>query len=302
MKPDTQPVKPVLTPDQPLVEYESSAPLIDPEPPTRGAGCTLWGIVGLFGVLFSVAIVGLAGVAGWTNGQRTAQMNITATRNAEVALQINLISTNIANGNTLQVDQKLSWLVAQTPGIPQVDALIPTATALYLTSLPTSTPTATATPEAENTDAPADVETVATSATAELGTLLQKADDHVQQAQYLEAIDKLEIIESTDPQFERFRVRQLLSEALQQQAFIYFRGDGSMLAQGVQMTIRAKQYSSLKPELALETERYVAELYLSAKPRLGTSENAVAIADLQEIMRINPNYFDVSELLAQYGG
>jgi tetratricopeptide (TPR) repeat protein len=294
---DTRPKSPFKTPahGQPAVFIEP--PLEDEEPIRSGPGCFVWGFVGVIIVGIGLAIVLLAGAAGWTSGQRMAQEHATATQNAEINDQLGRIPGDIANGNTVLLDARIKFLATLTPGVPGIADLMQTATTLHLNNQPTSTPEiiATATLEAASpTSEPEIVVPQATGGAFDLDAMLQQSRTAVSTAQYMDAIDLLDAIVAVDSNYERTEVRALMLEALSTQALRLFRS-GSSLAEAVVLTDRAKEFG-LPGDSELHYEQYVAALYLTAKSAVGTNY-PVAIQALQEVYNTAPNYMDVQQLL-----
>ena len=128
---------------------ENLKPTINPEEDSapRG-GCLMTGLIVGGLLLFAVLIVALAGAAGWTQGQRLANTNATATQNAAINDQLQRIPGDIESGNLVLLDTRLRWLATQTPGVSGIGDYMMTATALYSNSLPTATLSASPTPEA----------------------------------------------------------------------------------------------------------------------------------------------------------
>lgn len=294
---DTKPKSPFKTPPhgQPAVFIEP--PTDDEEPIRGGPGCFIWGIVGVFIAGIGLAIVLLAGAAGWTSGQRMAQDHANATQNAEINDQLARIPGDIAIGNTILLDARLRFLATLTPGVPGVADLMQTATALYLSSQPTATTEiiATDTPEAATPTPEAEIIVPqATGGAFDLAAMLQQARTAVSTAQYMDAIDLLDAIVAVDSSFERTEVRALMLQALSTQALRLFRS-GTSLAEAVVLTDRAKEFG-LPGDSELHFEQYVAALYLTAKSAVGTNY-PVAIQALQTVYNTAPNYMDVQQLL-----
>lgn len=295
---DTQPRSPFK--DQPIQQPGSFLP---PEPEITGPGCGIWVAVSVMAILFALAIVGLSAAAGWTSGVRVAQNNATATHQADVDAQINFIQTDVAAGNLGLVDIRLKYLATQTPGIGQVPNLQETATALYLTHQPTSTPTPTETLAATataTTEAVVTAEATVTSPPAgalDLPALLTQARQAVNSSQWEDAITTLDIIISADPRFETSTVNNLMSTALNSQALKLFRSGEAGLAEAIILANRAEQYGALAEGVSVERE--VATLYLSAKSRVNTSDYAGGIRYLTDLMALAPNYLDARDLLVK---
>lgn len=293
---DTKPKSPFKTPahGQPAVFIE---PPTD-EPIRSGPGCFMWGFVSVMIAGIGVAIVLLAGAAGWTSGQRMAQDHATATQNAEINDQLGRIPGDIASGNTVLLDARLKFLATLTPGVPGVVDLMQTATALHLIAQPTATSEIIATATLEAATPTTETEEIivpqATGGAFDLSGMLQQARTAVATAQYMDAIDILDAIVAVDSGFERAEVRALMLEALSTQALRLFRS-GTSLAEAVVLTDRAKEFG-LSGDSELHYEQYVAALYLTAKSAVGTNY-PVAIQALQEVYNTAPNYMDVQQLL-----
>lgn len=301
---DTQPRRPALN-LEPKTDTVDIPPQNDDDmlPPESGGGCLLFGVVGAGVLLLGLAIVVLAAAAGWTEGQRVATTNATATYSADIANQLNLINNDLAQGNLDMVAVRLQYLATQTPAVPQVAEIALTATAAYASSQPTVTPTPTASP---TTDAASLVtptaETLPTidpnaEQSAALAQRLTRARESVSLAKWDEAITDLDIIISTDENYERALVRNLMAQALNNKArTLYQAGE---LGEAIYYTDWAEEFGTLAD--GLNYERYIANLYLSAKAAVGTSNAQSALGSLREIYNVNPYYMngEVGRLLAQ---
>jgi len=96
----------------------------------RGPGCIIWTLVMLFAGVIAVAIVILAGTAGWTDGKRIAERNLQSTAAAFAERQLPAIGTNVADLNDVQLATRVAYLATQTPGVPNIQSLQTTATAV----------------------------------------------------------------------------------------------------------------------------------------------------------------------------
>jgi hypothetical protein len=298
---DTQPKSPFAQerqrPQQQQV-YEQKE-LIDPNEsaPSGGPGCFVWGCVSVVGLGFAVAIVALAGLAGWTSGQRTAGANATATLMADINAQCSRIPEDMAVSNTVLVERRIGFLATMTPGVPCVAEFIPTATALYLTQQPTATIAATATLQATATVQPEATEELETQSSVsvdiptpsdsgyDLESLLQEAQEAIRAGDYNTAIELLDVITGVDSSYDSANVRSLLREALSEEALIQFRTGN--LAQGIVLTDRAEEFGALAE--GLNYERYVATLYLDALSTIGT-DYYTSISALRRLYDEVPNY------------
>src|SRR5690606_30378506 len=238
VRPPTGSVEPydgaLLDPDEELLDE------IDGRGVGCGMGVVLMGIVGVF----ALVIVGLSATAGWTSGQRLASTNATATSATDLQHQIDLVSADIAAENFERADIRLRYLATEAPGLPSLQQLLQTGTALYLTRQPTATATPTETPtETVTLPGPTAEPTAEATPTLsdpyDLGGRLQRAQSAVSLAQWSDAIDDLDVILSIGPNYETATVRSLMSRALNSQALALFRsGD---LGEAIFLTDRAEE-------------------------------------------------------------
>jgi tetratricopeptide (TPR) repeat protein len=288
---DTRPQPPVVDgrPMQPGEVYDGDAP-------SGGMGCGVMALIGTLLALVAVLIVGLATYAGWTSGQREAFILATATQVNRISEQLAFIPQDVASGNTVLLNVRLQFLATLTPGVPEVEAYSATATALYLSQLPTAAPTATATPppQIETPTPPEEPLPTATSGGFDLAALLQRAQTAVDSGQWSEAIDLLEAINGIDPTYEAATVRRLLSQALNRYAAelynTYRPGEAGRLAEAIVLTDRAEQIGPLEGGLAYE--RNAAQLYLDARRLIGF-DAFQAIRALERLSSLGPGrYYD----------
>jgi tetratricopeptide (TPR) repeat protein len=281
---DTQPRVPAATIHPETDEYE----------PAGGPGCVTWAFVGITSLIFAVAIVVLAGTAGWTAGQREAVNNANSTRNAEVATQCALFDSDVATRNPILLNTRYEYLVTLTPGVSCISVIPATATALYLTNQPTVTPTPTATPSPSPTVVvTATPEGIATSETGgyDLTALLGEAQEFITLSDWESAIETLDVIIGLDPDFESGTVRSLMSQATTAYARSLYQS--GRLAEAIVMTDRAEEFG---PIGELSYERYVAMLYLDAARTEGT-DYSTTIQAWQRVYNENPNYQDAGQRL-----
>jgi hypothetical protein len=272
---------------QPRVPAVTIHPETDEDEPAGGPGCLTWTFVGVMSLVFAIAIVVLAGTAGWTAGQREASSNANATRSAEVATQCALFENDVATRNPIVLNARYQYLVTLTPGVGCISVIPATATALYLTSQPTATTTSTATPTITATLAvTATPESIATSATGgyDLSALLGDAQESITISDWESAIETLDVIIGLDPDFEPATVRSLMFQATSEYAGDLYR-DGR-LAEAIVMTDRAEEFGSIGE---LDYERYIATLYLNAARTEGT-DYLTTIQAWQNLYNVNPNY------------
>lgn len=273
---DTQPRNPLQGqninrfPDQPTGQM-----LYPEDEEVGGPGCIIWGIVGMFSVLLAGLLVMISAFAGWNSGLSSARTNATATKNTDIQTQCEFTRTDVENGNMGLLQRRIEDLEKQTPAPPCLAEIIPTATALYMLSLPTETPTPTETatptitpsPEAtelvDDTATPTSLTEDTTSSTVlgyDLDALLSEAETQLANQQYQAAIDTLDAIMAIDETYQRTQIENMMFNAMTSEATRLFRaGD---LQQGIILTGRAEAFGDIQ---GLNYERFIAQLYLDAQ-------------------------------------
>jgi len=273
---DTQPRNPLKGQDTNQFKQKPTT-LVYPdqvEEEASGPGCVVWGIVGMFSVLLAGVLVIVSAFVGWNSGVSIARSNATATLASEIQVQCDQMQTSIEGGNTGLVQRRIEFLQQQTPSPDCLTEFIPTATQLYLDSLPTATftPTETQTP----TITPTVEVTVTAEATEDLVVqtepttsslydfdmdgLLAEAEAQLAESNYQDAIDTLDAIIAIDENFQRSRVESMYFNALTSEATRLFRT--GQLAEGIVITGRAEAYGDIQ---GLNYERFIAQLYLDAQ-------------------------------------
>ncbi len=270
-------------------------PTINPgDEPSRRGSCLLTGVIGGMLLLVAVAIVALAGAAGWTSGQREAGVHATATQNAAISEQLERIAGDVESGNTVLLDARVRWLATQTPGVVGVDGYMMTATALYFNTLPTATPTPAPTTDSLNAAPDATQDMVITPESGggyDLASILAQAQSAAASSQWKDAADLLDVVIGADPNFERTTVRTLMQQVLTAYARELY--NANQPAQANFVVDQAEQYGALAD--GLEYERYAASLYLKATAAVGTG-SPVAIQALQEVINLGPGrYYDQAQ-------
>lgn len=274
---DTQPGKAVR--GEPVVWSGDRMPQQDNEaPPAGGIGCGVLFLISLALMIIAVAIVGLAGAAGWTQGQREANTNLTATARADLDAQLALIPRDVENGNTVLLDARIHYLETRAPNLAVLPELQATGTALALTRQPTATPSPTVTstfvPAAESTSELAI--TPAESGGYDLAALLAQAQAAVASGAWSDAVELLDVIMAIDETYQTQTVRQLMRQALNSYALQLYNANQPAAANII--VGRAEELGLLDGNLSYE--RYVAELFLNARA-------AVAVGDPRAIGYLN---------------
>lgn len=267
--------------------------------PPAGPGCGLQTMVILLLVAFALVIVGLAAAAGWTTGQREANVHATATRSAAIGEQLARIPDDITSGNTVLLDTRIRFLATLTPGVPGLGDIMVTATALFdavqptATLTPSPTPEVTATLEAISTEPPPPA--TASAGGYDLPALLQEAQAYFNTAQYGDAAELLDVIMALDPSYESATVRALLTDSLNSQARAYYQ---SMQPAAGNQVVSRIQALGLQLGDGLAYERDVGLVYLNAKSSIGVNFPR-AIAALEELISYGQGryYAEATQLL-----
>lgn len=276
-----------LSDTQPISPFRDDIPLtttIDPEADGKRGGCGMRVLIGGVLLLLSVAIVALAGLAGWTNGQREANRILAATHSAAVDEQISSIPGDVESGNLVLLNARILWLMTQTPGVSNLSDIMATGTALYINHLPT--PTFTPSPTFEPTTTPDTQQVVIPTpenGSYDLAALLSEAQADVSTQQWQDAIDLLDVILGVDPTFQTAQVRQLMSEALNSYARYLYNANQPAAANLI--VGRATEFGPLAEGLSFE--RDAAELFLTAKAGVSTGSQT-AINALNQLLGYGP--------------
>jgi tetratricopeptide (TPR) repeat protein len=255
---------------------------------------------------FALLIVLLAGVAGWTSGQRVADTNATATRSADINDQMGRIPGDVASSNIEILEARIKYLATLTPAVPGLADVMQTATAVYLAHQPTPTapPPPTSTPQPTATLAVTQAAVGATQEiTAEattnggydLSSLLDQAQSAVTTQDWKDAIDYLDAIIGIDSTYNSATVRSLMSQALNSYALQLFQN--GQTAEAITFTDRAEQFGPLQDGLGYE--RDIGAVYLRGKAAMNLNFGQ-AIRDLTTVYNDGPNgryYAEVQQLL-----
>lgn len=266
--------------------------------PPAGPGCGMQTLVILLLAAFAIVIVGLAAAAGWTTGQREANVYATATRGAAIGEQLAHIPNDIASGNTVLLDTRIRFLATLTPGVPGLAEIAITATALFDALQPTATLTPSPTLEVAATPEPVATETPPPTASAggyDLAALLQEAQALFNTAQYGDAAELLDVIMALDPTYQTATVRALLTDSLNSQARAYYQA--MQPAAGNQIVSRIEALG-LQLGDGLAYERDVGTIYLNAKSSVGINFQR-AIGALEELISYGQGryYAEATQLL-----
>ena len=292
---DTQPRSPLK--DVPLKPTISVDDNLEDAPPS--SGCGMYALIVVVLVLFAVAIVALAGAAGWTSGQREAQVLVSSTRDATIRDQVDRIPGDVASGNTVLLRTRLEWLATAAPEYSELPNLVLTGTAVYLNTLPTATSTPSPTPPEATREAAPNELAIATTEDTDSGfdvaALYEQAQTAMNGSLWGDAVELLDVVVGLDSTFRRDEVRRALNQALQNRALELYNANQPAAANI--LVGRAEEYGQI--DSSLDYERYAAELYLRARNAIGLG-SPVAISTLQELIGLGAGgryYDDAIQLL-----
>ena len=246
-----------------------SAAVVDPgrkRSRSRWTGCLVWGMVCILGLGLAALFVIGAGYAGWSSGVELARENGTSTAAADVQLQCQRLAADIESGNHQLLEARIEYLRAQTPEPGCLNALLPTATALFRADAPTATAHSVPTVTTVATDAPLPTIAATVPLTAEstfeydLDALLDEAQIDTGRQNYRRAIDTLDAIIAIDGEFQSERVNSMYFEALTAQAQTLYRT--GKLSEAIVVTGRAEAHGDIGQ---LNYERSIARSYLDGQ-------------------------------------
>jgi hypothetical protein len=250
---------------------------------------------------------GIPQVADYQQTAIAVDLHLTATQEAIINEQLDLIGQALEAGDIAQFEQRVGFLATQTPAIPQVPDLYVTATAWA--QQPTATPEPE-TPAPEETavddpltteETPASNSTGGTVGDINLDELLARAQQEISFNQLDEATRTLDLIIRLDETYQSQTVRRMMFDALVQQATVAYqvtlvnnpRQTGT-LAEAVRLTDQAERYGTTAQLGDLVYERDLANLYLNAISAMETADFSIAIQRLERIRSFQSEYKGVS--------
>lgn len=285
-------------PRRPIVQTQPLPPEAQ-RPDTVAPGCWMWAILVVMAFGFSAVLVMGSGLWGWANGAQAIRTYGLQTQQAVIQEQLTTwIPRDVAEGNTLLLEQRLIGLASLTPPPSELAMVYATATQLSATLATvavTATPTATATVAISPTVAFTPSPTVAdvNAPLFDVAVLFTQAQTLYTNGEYAEAAKTLDSVMALDSTYQTEAVQALMLEALRAHALGLFRS--GELAQGIIIADQALQYGDIGE---LGYERYVAGLYLDAVS-LDQINPGGAIAKWAAIYSQNPTYQDVKNRLYQ---
>lgn len=331
---DTKPKAPIRLPDDAQDSLSPDAvfhALAAEEPPITAlvdtaeiraapapARALLLAAVMLGTVCLCLALVSLAGFAGYRDGLATNDVRITQTLATGIAEQYATGVADLEQGYAELAAARFAWIVetVRPPAQYASDSAQLLSTARAISSYtPTVQPTATPTLEPSLAPTLSPTPEPTQSSTATLDPMQDPAYFYNQAAtamsvfRYEEAIEWLDALQALAPDYRAAEAKAMLMDALTKQGHIYLYGqneDGEdRLARGVLLIYRANELGPVEPSTLLGQAIFV-ERYLNARNYVAGGYYAAALPILEQLCAENcgwgyPNWepVTVSDLLEQ---
>jgi tetratricopeptide (TPR) repeat protein len=242
-------------------------------------------MVMLSAVCLCLALVSMAGYAGYRDGLATNDVQITQTLATGIAEQYAAGVSDLQNGNPELAKARFAWIVQTIQPAPaylrdSVQMLAMASTMSAYTPTPTVAPSPTPAPILT---APA---VSVTPQGPDPAALYDQASSAMIVAHYEEAIEWLESLQAIAPTYRAQEAQAMYLEALTEQGKIYLRGlneDGEdRLARGVLLIYRADAIGEVDPP-GLLYEAQVAERYLNARYYINGGNTSAALPILEQL-------------------
>lgn len=260
------------------------------EPPSGGCGNTLLiGTVALFLLFMFVAVVGLAGLAGWRDGGIARQTQRAVALAGTVEGQLTLAANDLANQQYGLARGRCQYILEQQPFNRSAAECLSTAQAgLLATATPTPVPpTATPTPLPETP-----MPTPAGGAfTPE--ELFARGQEAMRRSDWESAMSWLEALRALDGTFRRREVEDMLVTVYQALGNQYrFEGRLSEMVVVIEKALKIRAL----PDTDWQFTINATKLYLSARGYLDAGNFALAAQVFATLMEIAPSYLNTREL------
>lgn len=260
-----------------------------------------------------LAMIGLAGFAGYRDGLATNDARVTQTLATGIAQQYATGAADLQAGYAELAAARFEWIVEtiQAPTEYALDSPVQLAVARTIaaftdTPMPTPSPTVTPTPPATDTltPAPSPSGTATRDLAQDPAHIYEQALTAERLGRYEEAIEWLDALIALDPTYKRAEVQEKLVEVLTAQGRIYLLGmneDGQdRLARGVYLIYRADEIGTVQPEWLLGHAIFV-ERYINARNYVNGGYYETAIPILEQLCAENCEWsyagVSVSDLL-----
>ena len=268
-----------------------------PRPAMRpGAPFALVALVMAGTVCLCVALVGMAGVAGYRDGLATNDARVTQTLATGVAEQYSLGVTELSEGRAEMAEIRFAWIVEtlRAPTQYAQDSGVQLALARTMQAF-TATPTVTPTPLPTQTPLPTVTSTPASATPTPVGGydpdyLYEQAAMAFGVARYEDTIELLDSLRVIAPGHRPDEVHAMLMQALTNQGKIYLRGmneDGEdRLMRGVLLIYRADEIGTVEPDTLVGEAAFV-EMYINARNYVKGGQYAAALPILSQLCEWN---------------
>ncbi|MCE7946296.1 MAG: hypothetical protein DYG88_02600 [Chloroflexi bacterium CFX4] len=263
---------------------------IEEEAAPSGCGNTLLiGTVALFLLFMFVAVVGLAGVAGWRDGTTARSTQRALALSGTLDGQRTLAANDLANGQFSLARGRCQYILEQLPFNREATDCLSTAQAgLLATATPTpAPPTATPTPQPETP-----------TATPQSGAftpeeLFARGQEALRRSDWESAMSWLEALRALDGTFRRREVEDMLVSAYQALGNQYrFEGRLSEMVVVIEKALKIRAL----PDTDWQFTINATKLYLSARGYLDAGNFALAAQVFANLMEIAPSYLNTREL------
>ncbi len=267
-------------------------------------------LITAFLILFFATIIFVA----YRQGTNQANAEATTVFERDTSRQLELVQTNIAEGNLEYAAERLDWLqqripddetfinlqasvtaLSVTPMLPQVTRSLPTPQIVSIGGIATHTPTPVTT--SQLTPSPTSVRRQATEPTSiptpeNIHATLRKVENAIDDSKWEDAISELISFQLAHPDYERFYTDSLLFSAYVGAGFQYT--NSNRVTIGINYFEEAEKLGEL-PEDAV-SQLYFSRSFLTARAYYGINW-PLSIQRLSEICTLAPLFQDSCDLL-----
>ncbi len=264
----------------------------EPPIPAPSARLLIVGVVMASTLCLCLALVSMAGFAGYRDGLATNDARLTQTLATGIAQQYATGVSDLQAGYAELAEARFAWIVEtlRAPTQYALDSPIQLAVARTVAAYTdTPIPSATLTLTPTLTPPPTQPATPTPNPLQDPAYFYNQAETALRLANYEDAIEWLDALTALDPAYRAEDVRALLIKALTQQGKIYLRGqnqDGEdKLARGVYLVYRASDLGEIEDTLL--GEAIFVEKYVNARNYVNGGYYTAALPILEELCGIN---------------
>ncbi|PJF36136.1 MAG: hypothetical protein CUN49_06975 [Candidatus Thermofonsia Clade 1 bacterium] len=267
-------------------------PLPPEEDDLQPSGCgntLLLGTVALFLLFMCVAVVGLAGIAGWRDGGIMRQTQRAVALAGTLEGQLTLAANDLANQQFNLARGRCQYILEQQPFNRSAAECLSTAQAgLLATATPTPAP-----PTATPTAPPEPPTPTLASGTFTPEELFARGQEALRRSDWENAMSWLEALRALDGTFRRREVEDMLVTVYQALGNQYrFEGRLSEMVVVIEKALKIRAL----PDTDWQFTVNATKLYLSARSYLDAGNFALAAQVFATLMEIAPTYLNTREL------